>query len=106
MKYFGSIGYAVSGPVAGRPGVISNTIVERPYFGDVVKSIRNLKSGEGVNSDIEVNNQISIVSDPFAVNNINNIRYATYNGAKWTVKSVEIQYPRLILVLGGVYNGG
>ena len=32
------------------------------------------------------------------------MRYVEFMGAKWKISSVEVQYPRLILTVGGVYN--
>lgn len=100
-KYCGVIGYAVS---SGTDGIWTETMVERKYCGDVVKNNRRIMAPDKVNSDVTVTNQISIVSDPYALQNVNAIRYATYMGAKWTVADVEVQYPRLILSLGGIYN--
>jgi hypothetical protein len=31
--------------------------------------------------------------------------YVEFMGAKWKISNVEVQYPRLILTIGEVYNG-
>ena len=49
-------------------------------------------------------NEISLVADPYARENFHMIRYACFMGTRWEVTSVEVQYPRLVLTLGGVYN--
>lgn len=102
MRYCGKIGFERTE----RTGidVYKESIVERTYYGDVLRSARRLQSGENVNDDVLLTNQLSIVADPFAVDNFASIRYATYLGSKWNVTSVEVQYPRLVLTLGGVYN--
>ena len=102
-KFFGSIGYAVTSET--KPGVYEEQIIEREYFGDVNRNIRKLENGEHLNDDINVSNEISIVSDPFANENFYSMRYAEFMGTKWKITSVEVKYPRLILTLGGVYNG-
>lgn len=102
-KYYGAIGYAES--VETSPGVWDEQIIERNYYGDIVRNIRNLQSTEHLNDDVNVTNQISIVADPYAIANFHYIRYATYMGVKWKVPTVEVQTPRLVLSLGGIYNG-
>lgn len=104
-KFYGTIGYAVSTEI--RPGVWSNDITERKYFGDVIRnSSRWSTSSESTNDDLTINNQISIVSDPFADQYFYAIKYVEYMGVRWKVTNVEVrQYPRLLLTLGGVYNG-
>lgn len=101
-KYYGEIGFGFS--VETTPGVWEDKIVTRTYYGDILRSNRKLQSGSQVNDSINVSNQISIVSDPYVCENIYAIRYATYMGTKWKVSDVDVQRPRLILTLGGVYN--
>lgn len=101
-KFFGKIGYGVTEEV--KPGVWKNKITEREYFGDLTRITRRLESASQVNDNINISNEISIVADPFAYENFHSMLYAEYNGAKWRISSVEVQYPRLILSIGGLYN--
>jgi hypothetical protein len=80
-------------------------ITEFPYQGDVIRNTRNLKDGERVNDDIIVGNSISVVADEFALEHFFNIKYVRWAGVLWTVTTVEVKSPRLILNLGSVYNG-
>ena len=102
-KYYGKVGFAETKETS--PGVWVEDIVEKNYYGDIVRNIRNLESSGKVNDDISLSNNISIVSDPYAVENFHSIRYVEFMNAKWKVLKVEVNYPRLLLVLGGVYNG-
>lgn len=102
-KFYGPIGYAISSETA--PGVWTDTIVERNYYGDVLKNYERQTSGHSTNDDVEVNNRLSIVSDPFAIAHFHTIKYVKWLGAAWKITSAEVQYPRLILTIGGVYNG-
>ena len=102
-KYFGKIGYGVTEET--RPGVYEPQIVEKEYYGDIVRNTRRLDNGGKVVDDLNINMTLSIVADPFAYQNFHQIRYVVYMGSKWKVSSVEVAYPRLILTLGGVYNG-
>lgn len=104
-KYYDAIGY-VDKTVEVRPGVWEEQIIERPYTGDVIKNTRRLEGGDQVNDNLNVNNTISIVADAYAFQNFFAIRYAMWMGVKWKVKTVEVQSPRLLLTLGGVYNNG
>ena len=103
-KFYGPIGYAEA--VETRPGVWEEQITERMYFGDLTRNMRRLQSAETLNDDINVANEISIVADPFANENFHSMRYVGFMGAKWKISNVEVQYPRLILTIGGVYNDG
>lgn len=103
MKWFGTIGYAET--VETKPGVWKEQITEREYFGDLIRNSRRLQSTDKVNDNVDISNEISIVSDPYAYENFHSMRYAEFMGAKWKITNVEVQYPRLTLTLGGVYNG-
>lgn len=102
-KFYGPIGYAQQ--VETKPGVWEEQIVEKFYRGDVLRNTRRLQSTDKVNDDINVGNEISIVADPFANGNFHAMRYVGFLGARWKVTNVEVQCPRLILTLGGLYNG-
>lgn len=103
-KWFGVIGYAETVETA--PGVHEERITERSYYGDVIRNTRRLQSTEHLNDDINVSNEISILADPYAISNFHSMRYAEFMGARWKITNVDVQYPRLKLSLGGVYNGG
>lgn len=102
-KWFGKIGYADTVETA--PGVWQEQVVSREYYGDLTRNTRRLQSTDKVNDDINIANELRIVADPYAMNNFHSMRYAEFMGAKWKISNVEVQYPRLILTLGGVYNG-
>lgn len=101
-KWCGVIGYAETIEI--EPGVWSEEFTERKYYGDLLRNSRRLQGSQQVNDDITISNQISILADPYAFQHFHAIRYAELFGTKWKVSSVEVQYPRLILELGGVYN--
>ncbi len=102
-KFFGKIGYGK--PVETSPGVWEDAIVEFPYYGDVVETSRALVVGEKLNYDLTVGNSISIVADAYANENFYAIRYIEWAGTLWTVANVKVERPRLLLRLGGVYDG-
>ena len=102
-RFHGAVGYGISEETA--PGVWTDTITEYLYYGDIVRNARRLQDGQNLNSDISVNNSISIVADAYAREHFHAIRYVKWSGAYWVVTEVEVQSPRLLLRLGGVYNG-
>lgn len=101
-KYCGKIGFAVTEET--KPGVWTEQMVERRYYGDITRNTRRLQSSGNLNDNVTISNQISIVADPFANENFHAMRYAEFMGTKWKIASVEVQYPRLILELGDVFN--
>ena len=102
-KWYGAIGFAESSETA--PGVYEESIIVRNYFGDLIRNTRRLQSTEYLNDDIVISNEISIVADPYANNHFHSMRYAEFMGAKYKISSVEVQPPRLVLTLGGLWNG-
>lgn len=104
-KFYGKVGYANTVETPEDSGIWKEIITERSYFGDVLKISRRLQGSGGINDNVNINNEISIVADPFAYENFKNIRYVEWMGVKWKVPNVTILTPRLILTIGGVYNG-
>ena len=101
-KFYGEIGFGTS--IETSPGVYEDQVTTRNYYGDLIKNTRRLESSGSVNDDVNISNQISIVTDPYANENFYAMRYVKFMGAKWKISDVEVQYPRLILTIGGVYN--
>ena len=106
-KIYGTLGYGITGEVdpVNRPGVWVDSIIEREFYGELIKNSRRLEKSDGVNDNININNSISIVADPYVTENFHLIKYVKFMGTAWKVKTAEVQYPRIILTLGGEYNG-
>lgn len=102
-KFFGKIGYVISKETA--PDVWENAVEEVTYRGDVLRNNKRSDNGAKVNDDISLNNLISIVADAFAYSNFASIKYVDWMGVRWKVTNVEVQRPRLILTIGGMYSG-
>ena len=102
-KFSGSVGYVAT--VETKPGVWDDSVIERHYTGDLIRNTNRVQTTDKVNDDITISNEISIVADPNANQNFQSMRYVIFKGAKWKITSVEVSFPRLILTIGGVYNG-
>lgn len=102
-KFYGAIGYGISELTA--PGVWEDRIIEKKYYGDVIRNSRKIEAEGKINYDISVGNSISIVADAYANEHFFAIRYIDWAGTSWTVTDVVVESPRLVLRLGGVYNG-
>lgn len=102
-KWYGEIGFAKT--VETKPGVWVEQITKRNYYGDVTRDSRRLQTADKLNDNVNISNQISIISDPYANENFHSMRYAFYMGTRWKITDIEVQYPRLNLTLGGVWNG-
>lgn len=102
-RFHGRVGYGESVETA--PGVWVDDIIEYSYYGEVIRNSRELREGENLNFDLSIQNSISIVADAYANEHFFAIRYVEWAGTLWTISSVEVQSPRLILRLGEVYNG-
>ena len=102
-KFYGVIGYVATTET--EPGIWEEQLTERSYYGELVRNISKFQTSGGVNDDVNVSNEISIVADPYAIQNFQSMRYVTFMGTKWKINSIEVKYPRLVLSMGGVYNG-
>ena len=102
-KWYGKIVYAVTAET--EPGIWEPSIIEKNYFGDMISDRRKRQNSGDGNDNISLANVISILADPFAYQNCSDIAYVEIMGTKWKVSDVEVQYPRLTLTIGGVYNG-
>lgn len=102
-KWYGKIGYAETAETD--PGIWEEQITERSYYGESFRNTRLLQSSGNVNDNVNIANQISIVADPYANQNFHAMRYVEFMGTKWKITDIEVQYPRLILTIGGIHNG-
>ena len=102
-KFYGPVGYIEYEET--ERDVIAEKPIERMYKGDLIRNSRRLSNGQDINDTVTISNQISILADPYAMNHIHAMRYVKWAGACWKVDTVDVQYPRLIITLGGVYNG-
>lgn len=101
-KFYGKIGYGKTRET--KPGVWTTDITEREVYGDIYKQDSRNEKQESVNDNINIAMQISFLADPYAFQNFQHIKYAEYLGNKWKVTTVTPEFPRLLIVLGGVYN--
>lgn len=102
-KFYGAIGYALLEESS--PGVWIDTIVEKNYRGDIVLDQRRLQSSENLNDNINIDNSISILADAYAYENLGHMKYIVWNKVAWKIQSFSINRPRIVLQIGGVYNG-
>lgn len=102
-KFFGVIGF--SDTVETSPGVWEEKLIEKEYFGDITRNTRRWENGEHLNDTLTINNTISVLLDSYIRDRFFAIRYVKWMGSCWKVTNVEIARPRLILTIGGLYNG-
>ena len=102
-KFAGVIGYAEAVETA--PGVHEEKIAERQHFGDWKRNTLRQQPADKLNDDITISNELSIIANPYAMDHLHLMKYVKYLGAAWKITNIEVRYPRLILTIGGVYNG-
>lgn len=101
-KFYGKIGYIQT--VESEPGYWEEKAIEREYYGDITRNTSRYQQDGHINENIVINNIVSIVADPYANENFQHMRYIEWLGTKWKITNIEVQYPRLILTLGGIYH--
>lgn len=104
-KFFGPIGFVTPIEDPAGSGIWVEDATEKNYRGEIIRNSRLWESSQQLNDNLNIRNAISIVADPYISNKINTIRYVKWLGTYWKVIDIEVQYPRLVLILGGVYNG-
>ncbi|NLE05469.1 MAG: hypothetical protein GX638_11810 [Crenarchaeota archaeon] len=102
-KFYGVIGYAKQ--VERSPGVWVDEIVEKTYRGDIVLNQQRWQTSENFHENINIDNSISIIADEYLYNNIGFMKYIQWNGTKWKIQSIAFNRPRVVLQIGGIYNG-
>lgn len=102
-KYSGLVGYVSQEETA--PGVWIPTDKPRKMKGDIIRQSSSVQNDGKVNSDLSLNHRVSLVGDAYAFDNYYKIKWISIHGSKWEVDSVEIQRPRLIVTVGGLWNG-
>jgi hypothetical protein len=103
-RFFGVVGFAENN-VETSPGVFEDIIVEKDYYGDVIRNSRRFQDGSAIIDSISLDNSIVIVANKYANEHVDAMRYVVWKGVRWEISSIEDQRPRLLLRLGGVYNG-
>ena len=86
-------------------GIPDEQVVEKTYFGTVSEHRRSWQTSDMVTDDLQLGNQISITANDFAYKHASAICYCEFMGGLWKVTSIRVARPRIILTLGGVYNG-
>lgn len=104
MRFYGEVGFSI-GSKETAPGVWTNEIVARNYYGDILKNSRKWNTTDKLNDNLTITNKVSILADEFAFHHYGAMRYVDIHGTKWTVTDIELERPRMTLTLGGVYNG-
>lgn len=102
-RFYGEVGFGDTVKTA--PGVWEDVITEKKFHGDVLRNTIRSEAGDNINVDVTLSNSISIVANSYAFSHLKNLRYIKFEGELWVIDSIEVRRPRLILGMGGVYNG-
>lgn len=103
-KYAGIIGFVRN--YKKEPGVYEDEVTERKYRGDILRNNQRFNTSNTISGDIKITNQFSIMADRYAWDHVSDIRYLVWRKNRWIIEDVDIsQYPRLIVSIGGIYNG-
>jgi len=101
-RFSGKIGYVTRQETT--PGVWTSEVIERQYYGGLVRHSRRWGSSDSVNDNITFSQDISIVADPYLYSNVHNMKYVIFQGIKWKITSFEIDRPRVKISMGEEYH--
>ena len=105
MRFYGQVGYASAVEQPDGSGIWIDTMVERSYYGDVIQNRSRWSPSDRANDNLAIENRISIVADPYALNHFAKIKYVRWMNQVWKVTALEVERPRLILTIGEEWNG-
>lgn len=105
-RFYGEVGFLRTGEEdpENRPGIWVEKLTKKKYYGDVFSNSRRWDQNGNLNDNLVINNRISIVADSFATANLGAMKYVRWQGINWKITNAEIQYPRIILTIGGEYH--
>ena len=104
-RFYGPIGFITPVEVPAGSGIWIEQATERNYRGEVSRNTKRWDNGDQLNKNLNISNTISIVADPFISDHLYQIRYIKWLGSYWEINSIDVESPRLVLSIGGVYNG-
>lgn len=102
-KFFGKIGFYITEETS--PGVWTSKVVTKNYRGDIIRNYYRYDQSDSINDNLNISNNLSIIADSFCYENLGMIRFVEWMGSLWKVTGIELQRPRVLLTIGGVYNG-
>ena len=102
-RFSGLIGYVTQEESV--PGVWSSVERTRKMKGNVIRQTASVVTGEGVNDNVSLNHRVSLIGDAYAFDNYFNIKWVKMDTKRWKVTSIEVERPRIIVSLGGIWNG-
>lgn len=103
-KFYGVIGFVQQEETS--PGIWEDVCTEKPYYGELLKNLARHQSANQLNDNFVVSDEISIIADGYLRENLAFIKYVNYMGINWKVTNLDgTNYPRIVLTLGGIYNG-
>jgi hypothetical protein len=107
-RFTGLVGYVTQEESV--PGVWSQSETPKMMKGDIIR--QSITNGKGdrvadsgkVNDDVSLGHRVSLIGDAYAFANCFNMKWVQINGIKWSISSIEMQRPRIIVSLGGMWN--
>lgn len=100
-RFSGKLGFVMTRET--EEGVWLENIVELPAKGTIRSLYVRNDNGSTVNTNLRLSNAISILMDTKIQTYLETLKYVIFKGSKWEVQSIEVNYPRLTINLGGLY---
>ena len=103
MRYSGKLGLVEQLEV--RPGIWEEVVTEVPVLG-TVRQRTEVLTGEGtVLPEYGTTTSISVPARGVGPQDNSMIRYVTYKGLRWQIRSIVDEPPRIVIYVGEVYRG-
>ena len=106
-KFHGYIGYVNT--VTDVTGVTREVVTETECSGMLIRNYLQAGPSNKVVEDFNISNTISVRINPTLLERMMHLKYIAFLSpmidGRWKIKTVDMNYPNLVLTLGGVYNG-
>lgn len=103
-RFSGMIGFSIDKEV--RPGIFKETFVEKKYKGYVTRKSRGWDNSEYLNDTVNIQNEISVISDNFMNRHFGTMRYVRFMEQVFEITSatMDVDQHRITISLGGIFN--
>lgn len=102
-RFHGKVGFIE--PKEIEPGIWEDTPVEKSYTGVILSAHTKWEENQSLNDNLTLSTRVAITMNTTQTCSLGYIRYVSLHGQRWCVTKIDVQAPKVILSIGGLYNG-
>lgn len=104
-KFHGFLGFVKFVESGTSPGKFDVVEEEIPVKGDLLRNALKYEPVEGNEKlNMAISNRFSFIAPNRVFENFEFLKFITWNNVRWNISNIEVNSPRLIVSISGVYN--